>query len=190
MNIIRDLTLSRRTTLRGMGATMALPFLEIMLPDRAVAAAAAGKKGVSATGIPKRLGVFYFGTGMNMREFEPVDDGKNYTLSPTLKTLESHRKDFTVFSGTFLEHGGGHGGDYTFTTGIKAKDGGAIKNAISMDQVAAATLGRDTRYPSLQMCIQRGTGFGGNLRTLSWNNNGVPLASENDPHVIFKRLFK
>lgn len=51
-------------------------------------------------------------------------------------------------------------------------------------------IGRDTRFPSLQLCIQRGTGFGSNLRTLSWNRNGVPLASENDPHVVFNRLFK
>ena len=80
MNILRDLTLSRRTVLRGVGATMALPFLEIMLTDRAVAAAAAGKKGVTATGIPKRLGVFYLGTGMNMREFEPGSEGKDYKI--------------------------------------------------------------------------------------------------------------
>ncbi|MFT5467669.1 MAG: hypothetical protein ACI8UO_002775 [Verrucomicrobiales bacterium] len=185
MHIARDLQLDRRTALRGLGATVALPFLEAMLPRAAFASQSA-----AAAAIPGRLGVFYFGTGMNMRELEPVDDGKNYTLSPTLKTLERHREDFTVCSGTFLEHGGGHGGDYTFTTGVKAKDGGQIKNSVSMDQVAAEHIGKETRFPSLQMCIQRGTGFGGNLRTLSWNRNGVPLASENDPHVIFNRLFK
>ncbi len=144
----------------------------------------------AAGAIPKRLGIFYFGTGMNMRDFEPKDTGKNYTISPTLKTLERHKDDFTVFSGTYLEHGGGHHGDYTFSTGVKARDGGTIKNSISMDQVAAEHIGRDTRFPSLQMCIRRGTGFGSNMCTLSWNQNGVPLASENDPHVLFNRLFK
>ncbi|PHR90426.1 MAG: hypothetical protein COA78_35375 [Blastopirellula sp.] len=162
---------------------MALPFLEAMLSKSAQSAD-------SERAIPKRLGLFYFGTGMNMREFEPSDEGQNYTLSPTLKILKKHKNDFTVFSGTFLEHGGGHGGDYTFTTGVKAKDGGAINNSVSMDQIAAEQLGKTTRFPSIQLCLARGTGFGSNLRTLSWNRNGVPLASENDPHVLFNRLFK
>ncbi|MEO1983817.1 MAG: DUF1552 domain-containing protein, partial [Fuerstiella sp.] len=175
-------TVDRRTVLRGAGATMALPLLEAMLPQTA--------SGATVAVLPKRLGIFYFGTGMNMREFEPRDEGKDYTLSPTLQVVENHRDDFTVFSGTYLEHGGGHGGDYTFSTGVKAKDGGSINNSVSMDQIAAEQLGRETRFPSLQMCVQRGTGFGGNLRTLSWNRNGVPLASENDPHVMFNRLFK
>ncbi len=162
---------------------MALPLLEAMLPKTACATSV-------EQAVPKRLGLFYFGTGMNMREFEPQDEGRNYTLSPTLKVLEKHKDDFTVFSGTFLEHGGGHDGDYTFSTGVKAKDNGTIKNSVSMDQIAAEQLGRETRFPSLQMCVERGTGFGGNLRTLSWNRNGVPLASENDPHVLFNKLFK
>lgn len=185
MHIAKDLQLHRRTALRGLGATIALPFLEAMMPRAAFASESA-----AAGAIPGRMGVFYFGTGMNMREIEPMDTGRDYTVSPTLKTLERHKSDFTIFSGTYLEHGGGHHGDYTFTTGVKARDGGQIKNSISFDQIAAEYLGKTTRFPSLQMCIQRGTGFGGNLRTLSWNRNGVPLASENDPHVIFNRLFK
>lgn len=175
--------IERRTLLRGTGAAMALPLLEAMLPKKAAA--------VSADEVsPKRLGIFYFGTGMNMRELEPADEGVDYQLSPTLEVLKAHKKDFTVFSGTYLEHGGGHDGDYTFSTGVKAKDGGSINNSVSMDQVAAEQIGRQTRFPSLQLCVQRGTGFGGNLRTLSWNRDGVPLASENDPHVLFNRLFK
>lgn len=177
--------LSRRTALRGIGATLSLPFLEAMLPT----AAFSSTEAASAT-IPRRGAWFYFGTGMNMRQFEPTDDGKNFTFPRILKPLEKHRDDLTVFSGTYLEHGGGHHGDYTFLTGVEAKKGGAIQNSVSCDQVAAEVIGRDTRIPSLQLCIQRGTGFGQNLRTLSWNRNGVPLASENDPHVVFNHLFK
>ena len=173
---------NRRQVLRGAGAMMALPLLESTWQT----AAASQPDGT----IPKRLGIFYFGTGMNMREFEPQDEGRDYNLSPTLQVLEKHRDDFTVLSGTFLQHGGGHDGDYTFSTGVKARDEGTIKNSVSMDQIAAESFGRETRFPSLQMCLQRGTGFGGNLRTLSWNRNGIPLASENDPHVMFNRLFK
>ena len=175
--------LHRRTLVRGTGVAMALPLLEAMLPRRTSA-------DVVDNALPTRLGIFYFGTGMNMREFEPEDDGRDYTLSPTLRVLEQHRDDFTVFSGTYLEHGGGHEGDYTFSTGVKAKNGSSIENSISMDQVAAEQIGRSTRIPSLQLCVQRGTGFGSNLRTLSWNREGVPLASENDPHVLFNRLFR
>ena len=185
MHIAKDLQLDRRTALRGLGATISLPFLEAMLPRAAFASSSA-----AAEAIPGRLGVFYFGTGMNMRQFEPNEEGRDYALSPTLKVVERHRDNFTVLSGTYLEHGGGHHGDYTFTTGVKARDGGQIKNSLSMDQLAAEYIGKETRFPSLQMCLQRGTGFGGNLRTLSWNRTGVPLASENDPHVIFNRLFR
>ena len=168
-----------------MGATLSLPFLEAMLPKTAL-----GSVEAAGNAIPRRGAWFYFGTGMNMRQFEPADEGKNFTFPRILKPLESFRDDLTVFSGTYLEHGGGHHGDYTFLTGVEAKKGGSIKNTISCDQIAAEAIGRDTRFPSLQLCIQRGTGFGGNLRTLSWNRNGVPLASENDPHVVFNRLFK
>lgn len=185
MYISRDRQISRRTALRGVGATLSLPFLEAMLPKTALGSTAA-----ASSAIPKRGAWFYFGTGMNMRQFQPKDEGKNFSFSPILKPLEKYRRDMTVFSGTYLEHGGGHQGDYTFLTGVEARKGGAIQNTISCDQIAAEKIGRDTRYPSLQLCIQRGTGFGGNLRTLSWNRNGVPLASENDPHVVFNRLFK
>ena len=81
--------LPRRTVLRGAGATMALPLLEAMLPQTT--------SGITTTAaMPKRLGLFYFGTGMNMREFEPQNEGRNYTVSPTLKVVEKHRDDFTV----------------------------------------------------------------------------------------------
>ncbi|NNE90668.1 MAG: DUF1552 domain-containing protein [Verrucomicrobiales bacterium] len=183
MHISRDFSISRRTALRGLGTTMALPFLEAMLPAK-IASAAAEKS------IPKRAAWLYFGTGMNIREFTPEDEGKDFTYSRILKPLEPYREDITIFSNTYLEHGGGHHGDYTFMTGVEAKKGGSIQNTISCDQIAAGHLGGDTRFESLQFCIQRGTGFGGNLRTLSWNQNGVPLASENDPHVVFNRLFK
>lgn len=185
MNLLTHKQLSRRTALRGLGGTLSLPFLEAMLPKSAFASTAA-----ATAEVPKRGAWFYFGTGMNMRQFEPTDEGRDFTFPRILKPLEKFRDDLTVFSGTCLEYGGGHQGDYTFLTGVEARKGGAIQNSVSCDQLAAEVIGRDTRFPSLQLCIQRGTGFGANLRTLSWNRNGVPLASENDPHVVFNRLFK
>jgi hypothetical protein len=173
------LLLSRRTLLRGAGAMMALPYLEAMMPSSALAAAEAKP--------PARMGMFYFGTGMNMRQFTPESEGKDFELTRILKPLEPHRGQFTVLSGTYLEKGGGHDGAYPFATSV-AKD---QKQIVSPDQLAAEALGRDTRYASLQMSVKRGTGFGEQpLATIAWNRQGVPLAAENDPHVLFTRLFQ
>lgn len=173
------LLLSRRTLLRGAGTLMALPYLEAMMPSSAVAAPQAKP--------PARLGMFYFGTGMNMRQFIPDDEGKDFKLTRILKPLEPHRGKFTVLSGTYLEKGGGHDGAYPFATSI-AKD---YKQSVSPDQLAAEVLGRDTRYGSMQMSVVRGTAFGSQaLATIAWNRQGVPLAAENDPHVLFTRLFQ
>ena len=90
-----------------------------------------------------------------------------------------------------LKHGGGHTGDYSFLTGTEGWTSAGIKGGISADQVVAKQLGSATRFPSLQLSIASGTNFGNQgLATLSWSENGVPLAAENDPHVLFSRLFQ
>lgn len=171
--------ISRREMLRGTGALVALPYLEAMMPSSVLAAPQPDP--------PARMAMFYFGTGMNMRQFTPEDEGKDFTLTRILAPLEPHRGQFTVLSGTYLEKGGGHDGAYPFSTSI-AKD---QKQAISPDQLAAETIGRDTRFASLQMSVKNGTSFGSQaLATISWNAQGVPLAAENDPHVLFNRLFR
>ena len=170
---MRPFQLSRRTVLRGLGATMALPWLECM--------------GAPSSGPPPRYGMFYFGTGMNMDELEPKDFGKDYTLSPSLKPLEDHRDYFTLVSGTYLKEGGGHDGAYPFSTSIAR----GKKQILSPDQIVARKIGGDTRFPSLQMAVVKGTGYGGQpLNTVSWNEQGVPLSAENDPKVLFDRLFR
>lgn len=175
--------ISRRTVLRGLGATIALPYLEAMSPNTATAAA-------NET-IPPRMVVCHYGTGMNIYEFFPKDTGKDFTPSRILKPLEQFRDQMTVMSGLYLEHGGGHGGDYTFLTGTRGMTGSGIHGGISADQVVAEKVADQTRFPSLQLSFGRGTGYGGQgLKTLSWNRAGMPLAAENDPKVIFSRLFK
>ena len=171
--------LSRRALLRGTGAVVALPYLEAMMPASAFA--------LPEPQVAPRLGLFYFGMGMNVREFFPKDFGPDFTTSRILAPLEDHRGDFTVLSGTYLREGGGHQGTYPFATGIAREK----KQQVSFDQIAAEAIGRDTRFPSLQMSIKRGTGFGGpDLATLSWNRQGVPLPAENDPKRLFNRLFR
>ena len=126
-----------------------------------------------------------------MCEFFPKETGPQCELSRILKPLESFRADMTALSGTMLEHGGGHTGDYTFLTGAEGYTSSGITNSVSADQVAAEHVGQDTRFPSLQLSIKHGTGYGGQgLATLSWNRNGIPLAAENDPSILFAKLFK
>ena len=175
--------LSRRTVLRGLGATIALPHLEVMSPRSAKAAEGAT--------IPPRMVVAHYGTGTNVFEFFPKDTGKDFTFSRILKPLERFREQMTVMSGLYLEHGGGHSGDYTFLTGTEGMKSDGIDGGISADQVVAEQMANETRFPSLQMSIARGSGYGNQgLATVSWNRNGIPLAAENDPKVIFSRLFK
>lgn len=179
MNIQTLKRLDRRTFLRGTGTCLALPWLQAMMPQ-----------GVSAASTPSpvpRMGMFYFGTGMNMRQFYPDGFGIGAGMSRILKPLEKHRGQFTVLSGTWLNKGGGHDGAYPFSTSIARGE----KQTISPDQLAAELHGKHTRFPSLQFSVKRGTGFGSQvLATISWNRQGVPLAAENDPQTIFNQLFR
>lgn len=179
-----SLKIPRRTVLKGLGASIALPFLDAMMPSAGAAPAEPSP----------RLAFLYLGTGWNTRELFPKTPGANYEVTRILKPLQAHRNEFTCLQGMGLEFGGGHDGDNTFLTGsdcvFVARNGGEFKNSISCDQIAAKTLGKDTRYPSLELSERRGTGFGGQgLHTLAWSGHGVPLASQNDPHVFFNRLF-
>ncbi len=179
MNIQTRSPLPRRTFLRGAGATLALPFLEAMMPT--------GLRAASSPNVTPRMGMFYFGTGMNMRQFYPEGVGIDAKMSRILKPLEQQRGNFTVLSGTCLEKGGGHEGAYPFSTSIER----GAKQIMSPDQLAAELHGVETRFPSLQFSVKRGTGFGSQaLATISWNGQGVPLAAENDPKTIFNRLFR
>ena len=144
MNVHTNKPVNRRTTLRGAATCLALPWLEAMLP-RATAD--------NATNIVPRMGMFYFGTGMNMRQFYPEGFGVDAKMSRILKPLEKHRGRFTVLSGTTLNHGGGHDGAYPFATSIARGE----KQIISPDQLAAEVHGKHTRFPSLQLSVKRGT---------------------------------
>ncbi|MCE9603718.1 MAG: DUF1552 domain-containing protein [Planctomycetia bacterium] len=179
MSAAKPFRMSRKAFLRGAGAMLGLPYLEAMMPSGVLASA--------MPNTPARMGMFYFGTGMNTWQLFPEDFGRDYKMTRILKPLESLRNEFTILSGTMLGKGGGHDGAYPFSTAIAKGE----KQRVSPDQVAAAAIGRDTRYASLQLSVERGTAFGSQaLATISWNEQGVPLAAENDPHVLFNRLFR
>ena len=175
--------ISRRALLRGAAGSIAVPALAAMQPRSAWADGATPK-------VPARMMVAHFGTGMNLHEFFPETTGKDCELPQIVRPLEDYRKRMTILSGMQLEHGGGHTGDYTFLTGTEGWTSSGIKGGISADQVVAKTIGGETRFPSLQLSIKRGTNFGQQgLATLSWSESGIPLAAQNDPYVLFNRLF-
>ena len=177
--------LSRRHFLRGLGATMALPLLDAMIPSRAQAAVAAAK--------PRRSVFVYIPNGVNGMTWQVAKAGRDYELSPSLKPLAKHRDDFTVFSG--LHHPNGLGQAHvcadTWLTGAKidAQSGRKYENTVSCDQLMAEVVGQQTRFNSLELSISAGTGHPFGSSTLAFSRDGVPLPAEDNPKTIFNRLF-
>jgi len=183
--------LSRRHVLRAAGAAVSLPLLEAMLP-RAYGSPSTFEP-LAKSGVEQpRLLCCYVPNGVNILEWVPADSGENYMLSPTLKALEAHRDDFTVLTGLGHPHSkGGHSGADTWLTGadLASKPGADYTNSTSIDQLVAAVHGPHTRYASLQLSDQSGTGAAGHSHTLSFDASGTPLPAENSPQRLFERLF-
>lgn len=194
---INKKSLSRRTVLRGMGATIALPLLDAMIPAFAPAA---------TTAPVRRFGVVYHPNGVIYDKWLPSGVGANYELSPTLKALEPFKKDILVITGLASDQAealGDGGGDHSracgsFLTGVHVKKSDSIvENAISMDQIAAKAFERDTQLSSLQMTADENSLLGScdlgyscaYSSTVSWLTPTLPLMAENNPRVLFERMF-
>ena len=190
--------ISRRRMLRGMGATMALPLLEAMVP---MLRAAPGQPGA----LPARLACIYFPNGVRADRWTPDGEGARFKLSPILSPLEAHREDILVLTNlcnkaTFT--GDGHyvktGGWLTGTTITKTTGSEISANGVSMDQMAAATIGRETKLPSLELGtepVAQGVDKNVNYTRLyashiAWKTPTVPLPCEINPRVAFDRLFR
>ncbi len=183
--------LSRRHLLRGIGAALSLPLLDAMLPS-AFAAPSKFKAWEKSMVQHPRMIFCYVPNGVNILQWVPTDEGRQYTLSPTLETLSNHREEFTVISGLGHPHSeGGHSGADTWLTGanLKAVPGADYTNTISADQQIAEVIGKATRIPSLQLSDQSGTGSAGHSHTLSFDRGGTPLPAESSPRQLFERLF-
>jgi len=178
--------LSRRTFIRATGVTLGLPFLEAMSPVGRPARAAEEKAA------PRRMACFYVPNGVNNSTWIPKTAGANYELAPTHEPLKEFKDEFSILSG--IGHPGvesGHAGGDTFLTGaiLNATPGFDYRNTVSVDQIAAEHLGRSTRFPSLELSREGGTGSARGSFTMSFSREGVPLAAENDPRLVFERLF-
>jgi hypothetical protein len=183
---------------------IALPALEGLggLPT----AAASGVSTAQSVS-PTRLAFLYVPNGVHYRSWKPEQTGTNYELTETLKPLEKYRSDITIFSGLSQHnaHALGDGpGDHArgaavFLTGehpVKSA-GKDIRAGVSVDQIAARHLGRDTRFASLELGSEPGklagscdSGYGcAYSNTISWKSPTQPVEKETNPAVLFDRLF-
>jgi hypothetical protein len=193
---IRGKHLSRRTLLRGAGAAVALPLLDAMVP--------AGVARAQTAAVPKpRLAALYMPHGAVMAHWTPVAEGAGFAFTETLKPLEPFRDRINVISDLALPlaYGtDGAGGEHArssavYLSGAAVTMDGAPKLGVTMDQVAARHIGQDTPLPSLELCIEDGglsCGAGGACafsNTISWQSDVAPLPMQNNPQVVFERLF-
>ena len=188
--------LSRRALLRGAGAALALPLLESMIPAGVARAAAA---------MPRtRLACVYVPHGAVMSQWTPSQPGAGFAFPEILKPLEPFRERVNVISGLTLPLAYGQdasaGANHTrssavFLTGAKPGTGSEAELGASLDQVAAKHIGQDAPLPSLELSIEDGSlSCGAGLscayrNTISWQGPKSPLPMENNPQVVFERLF-
>jgi hypothetical protein len=186
--------LSRRTFLRGAGVTVALPFLESMVPAQTPLR--------NTAAVPKtRLGCFYVPHGATMYKWTPTGEGKDFQFSETLSPLEKYRDRLSVISN--LAHqaarGADAGAEHARSAAIFLSGGQPQKNSVrvgvTVDQVAAEHIGQDTPLPSIELAIEDvslscGAGYGcAYFNTIAWRTPTVPLPMENSPQVVFEKLF-
>ena len=192
--IITRKAIPRRTVLRGLGASLALPLLDGMVP------ALSALRNTPARGM-RRFGVVYVPNGMAMEYWTPKGVGTAFELSPILRPMAPHRDRTLVLSGLDPGRGGGaHAGASTkFLTGVPGRmtDGTGIRSGTSIDQLLGRQLGRHTQLSSLELGLDS-RDFAGSCdagyacaytNTIAWRTPATPLPMENDPRVVFERLF-
>ncbi|HXJ39613.1 MAG TPA: DUF1552 domain-containing protein [Bryobacteraceae bacterium] len=198
--IFTNKALDRRTLLRGFGAALALPLLDSMVPAIAATGVTRGKA-------PTRMAFCYVPNGIIPKAWLPKTVGSDFEFMPTMKPLEAYRDDVLVFS-NLMQNGGralGDGaGDHaragaSWLTGAHPKktEGADIHAGISVDQVAARALAKDTQFGSLELGLEEPFLAGGcdsgyscaYTNTLSWRSATTPNPVEINPRAIFERLF-
>ena len=195
------LLITRRTVLKGLGAAVALPVLEGMVPAELLAAETAQKS------FPKRMAFLYVPNGVNMAEWTPEETGADFQLSSILEPLKPFKKEINVLGGLTCDKARANGdgpGDHaranaSFLTGAQARKtaGADIKVGISVDQLAAQKIGHLTKFPSLEIGCEGGRTAGNcdsgyscaYQSSISWRSEATPMAKETNPRLVFERLF-
>lgn len=186
MNVLTDNSISRRTMLRGVGATLGLPLLDAMSSLRAT-----GPKA------PKRVAFFYIPNGVVQDAWHPGATGRDFELPGSLKSLEQFRRQLNVFTGLDREFRGGTGVHaqaacawLTSSPPSEALDGGFPTN-ITVDQLIARKIGKGTLLPSLELSTNNHENAREtkHFETVSWLAPGYAAAPEKNPREVFQWLF-
>lgn len=198
--MIAKLSLPRRTFLRGVGASVALPLLDAMVP-----ATTALAKSAAAPRI--RMGFIYVPNGQALVNWIPEKTGADFDFKPILKPLEPYKNHVTVVSGLSnleAESRGLTTGPHTrcgsvWLNGVRPKrtEGADVQAGKTVDQFAADVLGKDSTLRSLEIALESNFNVGNcdngyscaYVNTFSWRTPTVPLPMEQNPRVVFERLF-
>ena len=186
--------MTRRTLLRGLGTSIALPLLDAMVPR-------------FGPDTPRRMAFCYVPNGINMLHWTPKEEGAGFEFTRILKPLEPYREHVLLFSG--LTHNGGRAlgdgpGDHaraaaSFLTGVHPRktSGADIQSGPSVDQVAALAAGNKTRFASIELGCEDGRQVGNcdsgyscaYSNNISWRSETAPNPPEINPRAVFERLF-
>jgi Protein of unknown function (DUF1552) len=196
MKFITKRHLPRRTFLRGMGVTLALPLLDSMVPAQTPLRKTAA--------VPKnRFCGIYIPHGATMDKWTPAQEGSGFDFTESLKPLEKLRDRVCVVSNLAHPLAGGVGSDAgadharsaaVFLSGAHPEKG-SVHAGTTIDQVLAEHIGQDTPLPSIELALEEvalncGSGYGcAYFNTISWKTASLPLPMENSPQVVFERLF-
>src|SRR4051812_32983827 len=189
--------LPRRTFLRGVGVSLALPLLDSMIPARTLLAQTAARP-------VTRLGFVYFPHGAIMKSWTPAAEGAGFEFTPILQPLEPFRNQLNVVTG--LAHAAAdttavHSlSPTTWLSGVrpKATQGVDAYAGITADQIAARAIGQGTSLPSMELATEDVSGLIGScdrdygciyMNTLSWRTPTTPLPMEINPRKVFERMF-
>ena len=200
--VITKKALPRRTVLRGLGATVALPLLDAMVPAFARAQGAAAKP-------PTRMSIVYVPNGIMMDKWIPDAEGTNFQLKPIMEPLAPFKDRMLVLTG--LSHNGGaraHQGENTgdharagaaYLTGVHPKktEGADTQAGVSMDQIAARAIGTQNQLASLELSVdspellgQCEAGYScAYMNSICWRTPSTPMPMEDRPRAVFERLF-
>src|SRR5258706_4604749 len=201
MMVIRGKAIHRRTMLRGLGTTLALPVLDAMVPALA--------RAQSAAKAPTRLSTVYLPNGIMMEQWTPDTDGAGFKLKPILEPLAPFRDKMLILSG--LNHNGGGRAHFGENTGDHARAGASYLSGVhpkktegadtaagaSMDQIAARQIGTQNQLSALELWGDSPRPLGqceagyscAYMNSICWRTPTTPMPMENRPRVVFERLF-
>lgn len=180
--IVTKKHLPRRTFLKGAGISLALPLLDAMVP-------ALTAERLTAAAPVRRLGFVFYTLGVDQARWRPKGDGSDYQLSEALTPLAPHKDKFLVLSGLSSDPDRTKAGFHdravaSFMTGVEPTKG-KVHVGVSVDQVAAQALGKETQFASLELSTE----YNGALGGISFKSATTPLPFEANPRRVFERLF-